>query len=342
MRSRLVVWTLFLLCHIIISDTIGWAFEPSTPITPPPPPSNKPTPKQTLVFRESSTGVPVHIIGTMHYNPHSIYNTKTILTHYGKTGELGGVAIELCPLRWEIYQRKQPKGSLLRGILDNEFQTAVELASRYSAADIVLADEDIEANDVRINEAFSSSVRDWLNPLGGGWNRLADDLIRGWGESVDPSLMTDENDNGEGAVEYLSSLDLFDVDLLSGAPVALVRYASAALMRKPIKVTLLFAWISLLIALLTTRVGFDDVNALSLSFLGGLVLSISMAIPLTGRVWLFALLGERNEIIADNIRLECRRIAAEDGDGNGDKVCVAVLGLAHCNGVKRVLCSRQD
>merc|ERR1740136_609816 len=137
--------------------------------------------------------MPIHIIGTMHYNPHSIDKTKAIIRSYGERGQLASVIIETCDTRWNRTQSLQPSGTLLRRLLDNEFQTAAEVASTYydygttiGSGRVVLADEDIDDNDRRINEAFRSSVRDYLNPLGGGWTAISNDILQGYGDSIDP------------------------------------------------------------------------------------------------------------------------------------------------------------
>ena len=53
------------------------------------------------------------------------------------------------------------------------------------------------------------------------------------------------------------------------------------------------------------------------------------------RILLLTFLGDRNEILAKTIRDECFSLQKED---RCEEVVVVVLGLAHCNGVKRVLC----
>ena len=62
-----------------------------------------------------------------------------------------------------------------------------------------------------------------------------------------------------------------------------------------------------------------------------------------GRPMLQVLLDERNEVIAANIIEECRRIRREgdSGSSSGETDCVVVvLGMAHCNGVKKLLVQR--
>ena len=63
---------------------------------------------------------------------------------------------------------------------------------------------------------------------------------------------------------------------------------------------------------------------------GGGVLVTLGELVLFARVFLVALLNERNDILADNIRAAAAR--AKDG-----KAVVAVLGMAHVNGVASLL-----
>ena len=306
---------------------------------------------QTLLFRDPVSGVCVHLVGTMHYNPHSVRRAEYLVQKYCQEDQLESLVLESCPTRWMNIQQKHPPGSLLRGVLDNEFQASFEAALEHlPKLQPVLADEDIDANDKRVNDVFLSSLKDYANPLGGGWTRISEDLLRGYKESIDPRSC---EGTGTEDAEYLDALDLLDPGLAAGAPVSLLRYTTSSLVRKPLKGTLLLVWIGGLVYLLLTRVGFADGGVtLVLSSVFGFLMSLSLGIPLLGRVFLFALLGERNVILAKNIRKECLRIATEavtrddannESRDNCDPVCVVILGLAHCNGVKRELSlSHQD
>ena len=63
---------------------------------------------------------------------------------------------------------------------------------------------------------------------------------------------------------------------------------------------------------------------------GGGVLVTLGELVLFARVFLVALLNERNDILADNIRAAAAR-------AKGGKAVVAVLGMAHVNGVAALL-----
>lgn len=193
--------------------------------------------------------------------------------------------------------------------------------------DVVLADENLAENDARVNDAFLSSLKDLCDPLR-GWREIWMDFEKGYRESIDPSSVC------KG--EYLDWGDLFDPGMVFSTPIAIQRYYEAFWRKEPLKGTLLFSWIGFLAVMLSQR-GLDGLTLTErgLASMGGFVLSLAVGLPLLGRVFLVALLGERNEILAQNIRKECKRLVET---GAGDKVCVVVLGLAHCNGVKRLLC----
>lgn len=272
----------------------------------------------------------------MHYNPHSISKVSSILRTYGTSNRLGSVAIELCEKRWRNTKKIQPEGSRLRRILDSEFQTAAELAEVYSdegdtgaVVRVVLADEDIEEGDKRVEASVASTLKDLLDP-NVGWKAIADDITGGYRRSVPPP-------DGLG---YLSTKDLFDVDMLKSAPTAIFRYVSAFVVKKPLKGSLVLLWLALLLGYgLIDGVGdlstTEGIKAVLEGLVGGLALNVVLGVPLLGRVLLVTLLADRNVVLAGRVEEECERLERE---GRGDKVCVVVLGLAHCNGVKRLLC----
>ena len=54
-----------------------------------------------------------------------------VVRELAEEDQLGAVALEVCPSRWDSTLRAQPRGSLLRRICDNEFQAAAEVAERH-------------------------------------------------------------------------------------------------------------------------------------------------------------------------------------------------------------------
>lgn len=290
---------------------------------------------QTLFFHDAATNKKIHLVGTMHYNPYSIDKVTQLIHTYGSTGRLGSVVIESCEERWLATQKIQPKGSKLRWILDNEFVRASELADQYDAR-MILGDENISSNNERINSVFTQTLQDLCNPYD-GWEAIVSDLLRGWRENVDPPLLSNTSKTEANGRMFLDRRDLLDLDMLQSAPISLARYVLGFAARKPIPGTLLLGWLAGLIGYgIVNGIG-DDLSLLdeAKATAAGLLLNLIIGVPLLGRVLLVTLLGDRNEILAKNIRDECRRLKSE---GREDDVVVVVLGLAHCNGVKRLLC----
>jgi hypothetical protein len=54
---------------------------------------------QTLEFIEPSTGTRVVLVGSMHYNPHSIELASRTIEKLGRDGTLGSVIVESCATR---------------------------------------------------------------------------------------------------------------------------------------------------------------------------------------------------------------------------------------------------
>lgn len=310
--------------------------------------------KQTLTFPDSQTGVTVHLVGSMHYNPHSIARTTGIIKSYGEAGDLGAVVVEQCPTRWEKVFELHPKGTLLRAVLDNEMQAAAETAEDFGSP-LILGDEEIETVDQRVRAAFVQTTKDLFNPLGGGWKDILVDVQRAYTEAIDPSLS--RKGGGEGNEQYLSLVDLLDPSLLLSSPVSFFRYPLAILIKAPVQGLALLGILTFLTLngpaeLLsdTSTVGNMSPFQFAIEMLEGAA-AFTLETVFVARVFLTVLLVDRNEVLARNIRAECLRLAGEASRGGGgwwgktsrtDKVCVAVLGMAHCNGVKGLLVEKES
>ena len=59
------------------------------------------TDKQLIEFKEPTTGVTVKLVGCMHYNPASIQLTTKTIQELAEQDRLGAVIIESCDIRWE-------------------------------------------------------------------------------------------------------------------------------------------------------------------------------------------------------------------------------------------------
>lgn len=367
---------------------------------------------QVLEFVEPTTKVAVVLIGSMHYNPTSIETTTSIIDALGRNSMLGSVLVESCPIRWNqstamkyldttpknifyinnvgkrlsfaptIYseeKRATKKGysDALRSVLYNEMLAAYEAASVYQAP-VILGDQLINVTSNRCGEALKLTFQDLLQP-GAGWQRFYNDI---------KSTVQEALPSGDG---YLGSRDFFDARLLINSPVSLLRYPLAIVIRNPLSlVPLMFFYFYPLFTIFSSLDASDPQSllpitqeALNQAFADSLLSSLSalpvalLEVTFLSRLFLVSILAERNTVLAQNILVECRRLAKEGnktkptvgptnlfsqlqaffsnkkstaellpvkrstglpapGQSTNKKV-VAVLGMAHCNGVKKIL-----
>jgi hypothetical protein len=284
---------------------------------------------QRVEFTEPSTKTRVVLIGTMHYNPASIELARSTVELLGEGSSLYSVVIESCEGRWSKAMKSQTNGSLMAKLFPNEMRAASDVAVRYNRP-VILGDQDFNATTQRIKEVFVQSVKDVATPFD-GWKRLYGDLT-----GLLKQVVTKDADN-------FGLSDIFDPRLLSTAPIAILRYASSILIKAPKFGIPVFA----LLMYSVVQSLADDMSGVAAvqipeseifldSFLTSSINVLEVA--LLGRVILQALLQERNEILAENIFTECKKAAAL-GSNNGDTV-VAVLGMAHCNGVMDILLNK--
>ena len=275
------------------------------------------------VLRLKHRGRDVFLIGTMHYNPASIRLCEETVSTLRRASRLGAVVLETCPKRWEKTLTYQPAGSVMRSVLDNEFQSAAEAAG--DDAEIVLGDQEIAALGENLGRLVKETAFDLLYPpraFTGGWKSYADDVRKAVAQEID------------GGDEGVDAMDLFgDGKLLLNAPVSLIRYPLAWLLKSP-KLIVPLASFWLTIAALPGAVEALPEGAAQSSaetLVTDLFLMIDfLQVTLLSRCFLVALLRDRNEILAQSIADACERVP----EGNA---VVAVLGAAHLNGVRRRL-----
>lgn len=274
--------------------------------------------KAVLRLKDCKTQRDVVLVGTMHYNPTSISLAESMVRAEAEAGQLRAVVLESCPTRWTATMEKQPPGSLLRRLCDNEMQAAAETADAYSCA-VKLGDQTIEETGERIVQLLALTVVQLGTPFAGGWGRIAEDLRCGLAEL-----------SCAGGLQPGAFLDL---RLLAFLPVAISRYVLALAVKSP---ALLLAVAALIGApLLLSELG-APLEPLSTEqgvreALGAVGISALEAVVF-GRILLVGLLEERNFALARSIRRESQARGAKAGE-----TVVAVLGMAHLNGVKRIL-----
>jgi pheromone shutdown protein TraB len=297
---------------------------PRAATTSSPPSIRKP---QILTVRDASTGINVHIVGSMHYNPYSIQLARETVEKYCESMQLGSLVIESCPARWSKTLKTQPAGSLLREVLDNEMQAAAEVAGEYNVP-VILGDQDISVTNTRIKETAQESIRDILNPLS-GWKRIYSDTVN----FVQLS-------SGDDRLSF--SKDFLDINLLKASPFSFIRYPLAILLKSP----LFFLSFATFVYVLDTGLGIsihlgsnptitptavdvltDGVETTILTFL---------ELAILARPMLQAVLHERNVVLAQNIRQCCIELPTKS-TRTSDVCVVAVLGMAHSNGVAKLL-----
>lgn len=163
--------------------------------------------------------------------------------------------------------------------------------------------------------------------------------------------------------QYLGAKDFFDPSLLVSTPVTLLRYPLAFLIRAPITGAAVLGGISLLAlldptssnaaALFSTDASLVD----RISDLGVSAATSFLEVALLSRMFVVTILHERNIVLAENILDQCRAAAAAEGEyksrlsdnrflgskpaleksDSKENVVIAVLGMAHCNGVMKLL-----
>lgn len=298
-----------------------------------PPPARR---AQVLEFIEPKSKTKVVLIGSMHYNPHSIRLTKDTVEEYASS--LHSVMIESCPQRWNISENSN--GVLRDYILYNEMRAAADAASAFNVS-LVLADQDFNITSARLKATFKSSLVDLINPLV-GWKAIYNDISTAFEETFPKS----RNDQ-----EYLSLNDFFNSKLLINAPISLIRYPLALILKAPRQsLTVLIGIVIMSIVANNYNNSATNLNDVLEYYLSSpenmlafikqetveLLQSLLVAgveIAILGRTMLVALLKERNEVIANKILEECEQAA----NTYSPKTVVAVLGMAHLNGIRFLL-----
>ena len=292
---------------------------------------------QTLTFRDKKTGVLVKLVGTMHYNPHSIGIASKVTREALENETLGALVLESCEKRWKKTIEFQPPGSITRALLDNEFQACQELCRER---DVYLGDQNIDDLSSDLKELFVQTMKDcFTNPSS---------IKADFKKFTESELVPLQSFGSDGRVVSLSFEDFLDYRLLACMPISMLRYPLAWLLKSP-KLVVPVVTFYLTLASLPGIVeatqfkeqiagngfavsdgGFDDV----LSFLF-LVLD-ALQIVVLSRLMLVALLGKRNDILSQSIRDKCEEIKGTDMS------VIAILGAAHLNGVQNRLLSFDD
>jgi len=275
-------------------------------------------PPSVVRLTDATSGRRVVLIGTMHYNPHSVAVVRGTLRATARARGLHAAAIELCDARWNStaaarWQEKRQTLGIERLLSEDEFQVAWESARECGLPDIVLADQSIALTGRRLASATIRTLRDVVTP--GGILRIARDL------------------RGAGRMRELSGAAL-NHKLLAGAPLALARYVYQSPSALP------FAAVSVIS--LTIAAAIDEATGAVATWQDAATTAVAAA--LFGRAALVSLIDERDCVLARNIRDACldRGCSRSSCDAERDATAVvAVLGMAHLAGVRAALLRRE-
>jgi hypothetical protein len=303
---------------------------------------------QVLEFQEPTTGVTVKLVGCMHYNPASIQLTEDVINELARDNRLGSVVIESCDIRWN-QTNALPKR--IQQLLQSEMKAASELASNTYQLPVILGDQRINITVASLKQGCQETVVDLLTPWNGGWSRLWSNITAAREEALpfgDP---------------YLNAFAFLDPKLLLAAPVSLVKYPLSYFFKAPLKTTVTMTALFLLNTEAdATMVTLDQMTVGD--WAGSLTVSL-VEIALFGRVFLKELLADRNLLLARSILEQCKLYQATgnvqtapttagrfsfvwnilgqsptkmaSSNDQQDKAVVAVLGMAHCNGIMKLL-----
>ena len=300
---------------------------------------------QLLEFEEPTTGVRVKLVGTMHYNPTSIQLATETIESLARVGKLGSVVIESCDIRWNQTNEMDP---FFQKILNSEMKAACNLALEYGRP-VVLGDQRINETVSYMGAAFKETLSHLFNP------------VEGWTKFVVNLKMARQRALPFGDDAYLNFNAILDPKLLAAAPVSLAKYPLSYLVKSPFFTIGLFLFL-FLADQQTGSVPTDQMTAID--WAGSLGFA-ALETAVFARVFLKELLADRNEILARNILEQCKLYQPKKNwwdklacimpnkkdaavmyvygsnvnivnDGN-EKEIVAVVGLAHSNGIMKLL-----
>lgn len=314
---------------------------------------------QLISFQEPTTNVTVKLVGSMHYNPYSIKVVENTISELAEKDELGSVIIESCDIRW---QTTNEMNSSIEKLLQSEMRAASDKATALGRP-VILGDQRINITVDRMGAAFQETLVDLVRPDQGGWQRIYRNITSAWAETSAPK-------NGE---DYLGLSAFFDPRLLLQAPVSFLKYPMSYFVKAPLPTAVFLTLLSLSDGYSDATMVPTDQLSIS-DFVPSLAISALETIFFL-RIFAKELLAQRNEILAKSILDQCRIYQHEqkpdfsksienllgwfDGtkqngeieeiryvptnnttsfkSGTGEKTVVAVLGMAHCNGIAKLL-----
>ncbi len=132
-----------------------------------------PKPPQLLEFREPITNTKVILIGTMHYNPTSVNLVRETIQKLGDNNELGSVIVESCDVRWNTTMEilKTPRGRFLEPFLTSEMKVACDESFKYGRP-CVLGDQRIDITGISLKQTLKETFVGIVSPFNGKWEEM--------------------------------------------------------------------------------------------------------------------------------------------------------------------------
>mmetsp|Transcript_6042 Transcript_6042/g.9381 ORF Transcript_6042/g.9381 Transcript_6042/m.9381 type:complete len:209 (-) Transcript_6042:272-898(-) len=193
-------------------------------------------------------------------------------------------------------------------------QVAEYLANAFEA-ELILGDARISETIKKLKHSYAETLRQILNPF--KWKKLIEKILKSLFAVI-----------GGG----IGFRDVFDPAILLSGPIAILRYFIAAVKHRSIVLVLFgFSFFHLWMNGATSDLA--QINGMEKS--ANLIMSVwlgasSLFTILTLNAMITVLLDDRNRTLAKAIQRQCR--LARSGE-----VVVAVLGMAHCSGVKKLM-----
>ena len=277
--------------------------------------------------------------------------------------------------------------SNMKKLLKNEMKASFDMANKYQIPTI-LGDQNIEETGKRAKNIVATTLSDLIRPYNGGWVNIYKNLKNDFQKSYPTAVtgITTENLtlSSSNSVtlpsvtnQYIGLKDMFDLKLISGAPIAITKYILALIFKVPSIGILLLLLIYFTVTdtnivnaddILSTKpifdiygftnifTGYDDIYSTKdlMENFTDYFLSTCFTVLETvflGRIFLSSLLVDRNQVLARNIRDTCFYIKSnnnnntlintnpniDSSNNNNNKEVIVVLGMAHCNGVRYLL-----
>ena len=141
-----------------------------------------PSAPQLLQFKEPQTNVTVVLVGAMHYNPSSVNLADRTIQSLGDRDMLGSVVVESCDIRWNKTKELYDEKPFLKKLLNNEMRTACDVAVSYGRP-VVLGDQQINITTDEMKSTLKQTFVDLVSPPA-GWRRFFTELSRAWDETL--------------------------------------------------------------------------------------------------------------------------------------------------------------